>query len=59
MRGWGWQLVLADVADEREALAAVELVRPDIVQVDLSRPGRPVLAAVAAYLEAPSTPAPR
>ena len=52
MRGWGWQLVLADVADERAALEAVELVRPDVVQVDLSRPGRSSSAAVAAYLEA-------
>ena len=43
MRGWGWQIVLADVADERDALRAVDLVRPDVVQVDLSRAGRPRL----------------
>ena len=52
MRGWGWQLVVADVADERDALRAVDLVRPDVVQVDLSRPGRRGSAAVAAFLEA-------
>ena len=52
MRGWGWQLVLADVADERDALHAVDLVRPDVVQVDLSRAGRRGSAAVAAFLEA-------
>jgi EAL domain-containing protein (putative c-di-GMP-specific phosphodiesterase class I) len=52
MRGWGWQIVLADVADERDALHAVDLVRPDVVQVDLSRPGRRGSAAVAAFLEA-------
>jgi EAL domain-containing protein (putative c-di-GMP-specific phosphodiesterase class I) len=52
MRGWGWQIVLADVADERDALRAVDLVRPDVVQVDLSRAGRPGSAAVATFLEA-------
>ena len=52
MRGWGWQIVLADVADERDALHAVDLVRPDVVQVDLSRGGRRGSAAVAAFLEA-------
>jgi EAL domain-containing protein (putative c-di-GMP-specific phosphodiesterase class I) len=52
MRGWGWQLVLADVADEPGARRAVELVRPDVVQVDLSRPGRATSSTVAAYLEA-------
>jgi EAL domain-containing protein (putative c-di-GMP-specific phosphodiesterase class I) len=52
MRGWGWQIVLADVADERDALHAVDLVRPDVVQVDLSRSGRRGSAAVAAFLEA-------
>ena len=52
MRGWGWQIVLADVADERDALRAVDLVRPDVVQVDLSRAGRPGSTTVAAFLEA-------
>ena len=53
MRGWGWQIVLADVADEADALRAVELVRPDIVQVDLSA-ARPVRLRrrVAAFLDA-------
>lgn len=52
MRGWGWQIVFADVADERDALHAVDLIRPDVVQVDLSRAGRRGSAAVAAFLEA-------
>jgi len=52
MRGWGWQLVLADVADEAAALQAVEMVRPDVVQVDLSRPGGTSRSAVAAFVEA-------
>jgi EAL domain-containing protein (putative c-di-GMP-specific phosphodiesterase class I) len=52
MRGWGWQVVLADIAGEPAALQAVALVRPDIVQVDLSRPGATASSAVAAYLEA-------
>lgn len=52
MRGWGWQIVLADVADEPAARRAVELVRPELVQVDLSRGGRSRSAAVESYLEA-------
>jgi len=52
MRGWGWQIVLADVADERHGLRAVDLVRPDVVLVVLSRAGRPGSASVAAFLEA-------
>ena len=52
MRGWGWQIVLAAVADERDALHAVDLVRADVVQVDLSRAGRRGSAAVVAFLDA-------
>jgi EAL domain-containing protein (putative c-di-GMP-specific phosphodiesterase class I) len=52
MRGWGWRVVLADVADEPAGLRAVELVRPDIVQVDLTRPGRAANAAPARFVEA-------
>ena len=52
MRGWGWRIVLADVADEADALRAVDLVHPDIVQVDLSQPGRSGSAAVMRYLDA-------
>ena len=43
-RGWGWQVVLADVGDELAADAAVQAAvrrtRPDVVQVDVSRPHR-------------------
>jgi hypothetical protein len=52
MRGWGWSLVLADVADEVDALRAVELLRPETVQVDLSHPGRASAPAVARFLDA-------
>lgn len=52
MRSWGWQIVLADVADERDALRAVDLVRPDTIQVDLSRAGRAGSPAVGQFLEA-------
>jgi EAL domain-containing protein (putative c-di-GMP-specific phosphodiesterase class I) len=51
MRGWGWQIVLADVADEPAAARALALVRPEIVQVDLSRPGRASSPAVARFLD--------
>lgn len=52
MRGWGWQLVLADVADEPAALEALELVRPETVQVDLSRRGGWSTPAVGRFLSA-------
>ena len=52
MRGWGWSIVLADVADEAAALRAVELLRPETVQVDLSRAGRSSTPAVEAFLDA-------
>jgi EAL domain-containing protein (putative c-di-GMP-specific phosphodiesterase class I) len=40
IRGWGWRVVLADVADDPAAVAAAARVRPDVVQVDLRLPGR-------------------
>jgi len=56
-RGWGWQVVLADVGDELAAdpavHAAARRTRPDVVQVDVSRPhldaspGRSALLALA------------
>jgi len=52
MRGWGWSIVLADVADEADALRAVELLRPETVQVDLSRPGRSSAPALGRFLDA-------
>lgn len=45
-RGWGWQLVLADVADVPEAVAAMGWLRPEFVQVDLAVPGRAASPAV-------------
>ena len=42
-RGWGWQVVLADVGDEMLASPATDAlarrVSPDVVQVDLGRAG--------------------
>jgi hypothetical protein len=52
MRGWGWSIVLADVADEADALRAVEQLRPETVQVDLSRPGRASASVVGRFLAA-------
>ena len=39
-RGWGWAIVLADVSDLPEATQAMSWLSPDLVQVDLSIPGR-------------------
>ena len=50
IRGWGWQVVLADVADEPAGLAALARVRPDIVQVDLGRPGGTATPALGRFL---------
>jgi EAL domain-containing protein (putative c-di-GMP-specific phosphodiesterase class I) len=50
-RDWGWQLVLADVADLPEATRAMSWLKPDIVQVDLSLPehhGSPAVRRVLA-----------
>lgn len=52
MRGWGWSIVLADVADEPDALRAVELLRPEMVQVDVSRAGRSSTPTVERFLDA-------
>lgn len=45
-RGWGWSIVLADVADHPAAVRATPWLRPDVVQVDLSRPDRAASPAV-------------
>jgi EAL domain-containing protein (putative c-di-GMP-specific phosphodiesterase class I) len=39
VREWGWQVVLADIADDDIALERARRLRPDIVQVDLRLPG--------------------
>ena len=53
-RGWGWQVVLADVGDELLASPATEALArrlsPDVVQVDLGRPGRSDSAAASRLL---------
>jgi EAL domain-containing protein (putative c-di-GMP-specific phosphodiesterase class I) len=54
-REWGWSIVLADVSDVPEATRAMSWLNPDMVQVDLSVPGRAgspaVRRAVATALE--------
>jgi EAL domain-containing protein (putative c-di-GMP-specific phosphodiesterase class I) len=50
MRGWGWAVVLADVADEPHGLAAIAKIRPDVVQVDLGRPAGTATPAVGRFL---------
>jgi EAL domain-containing protein (putative c-di-GMP-specific phosphodiesterase class I) len=39
-RGWGWRIALADVSGEPGVAAALPWLGPDVVQVDLDRPGR-------------------
>lgn len=39
-REWGWRIVADDVADVPGALALLDEVRPDVVKVDLDKPGR-------------------
>lgn len=40
IRSWGWRIVLADIADDAQALARASEIRPDVVQFDLRRAGR-------------------
>jgi EAL domain-containing protein (putative c-di-GMP-specific phosphodiesterase class I) len=40
MRTWGWQLAVADLADDESVRMALPWLRPEYVQVDLSRSGR-------------------
>lgn len=40
IRGWGWKVVLADIADDEAALSQARGLRPDIVQIDLRLAGR-------------------
>jgi EAL domain-containing protein (putative c-di-GMP-specific phosphodiesterase class I) len=53
-RGWGWQVVLADVGDELALDPAVQAAarrsKPDVVQVDVSRPNRDSSPGLAALL---------
>ncbi len=43
-RGWGWRIVLDDVADlvaaDPAALTRLSELRPDVIKLDLTRPGR-------------------
>jgi EAL domain-containing protein (putative c-di-GMP-specific phosphodiesterase class I) len=39
-RGWGWRIVADDVADVPGAVGLLDQVRPDVVKLDLDRPGR-------------------
>jgi EAL domain-containing protein (putative c-di-GMP-specific phosphodiesterase class I) len=61
MRGWGWQLVVADVADSPQLPGVLDdfsWLRPEFVQVDVSRPGRSSVApnaSVRRLLEAART----
>ena len=50
MREWGWSVVFADISTEPGGAAALERIRPELVQVDLGRPGHASSAAVNAYL---------
>ena len=55
MRGWGWQVVVADVSgttSEQEVRRLLPSLRPAYVQIDLGRPDRPSDAIVAAWRDA-------
>jgi len=55
MRGWGWQIVYADIAgtsSEETALRLMPALRPAYVQVDLTAPGRASDAGVARLADA-------
>ena len=39
-RGWGWRVVADDVADVPGALGVLDQVRPDVLKLDLGKPGR-------------------
>jgi EAL domain-containing protein (putative c-di-GMP-specific phosphodiesterase class I) len=39
-RGWGWRIVADDVADVPGALALLDQIQPDVVKVDMDKPGR-------------------
>jgi EAL domain-containing protein (putative c-di-GMP-specific phosphodiesterase class I) len=44
-RGWGWRVVADDVADSPAAVEVLERLRPDVVKLDLAKPGRDAGAA--------------
>ncbi len=52
MRGWGWRLAVADPSADRHDAAALDWLRPDYVQVDVSRPERLTDPAVRRWLAA-------
>ncbi len=39
-RGWGWRVVADDVADVPGAVGLLDQVAPDVVKLDLDKPGR-------------------
>lgn len=39
-RSWGWRIAIPDYADEPHHMATLRAVRPEIVYVDMARPGR-------------------
>jgi EAL domain-containing protein (putative c-di-GMP-specific phosphodiesterase class I) len=40
IRAWGWKVVVADIADDEDALRRVAQIGPDLVQIDLRLAGR-------------------
>jgi EAL domain-containing protein (putative c-di-GMP-specific phosphodiesterase class I) len=50
-RGWGWRIVVDDVADllarDPDALRRLTQLRPDVVKLDLTRPGRSTVGTAA------------
>ncbi|MDX6287241.1 MAG: hypothetical protein QOG53_2726 [Frankiales bacterium] len=50
-KSWGWRIVVADTADVPDAVAQLSELQPDVVQVDLSRPGGVATPAVQRFVE--------
>jgi EAL domain-containing protein (putative c-di-GMP-specific phosphodiesterase class I) len=52
MRGWGWGLSVADLADDESIVRALPWLRPEYVQVDVSRIGRAVAPQTRTWVDA-------
>jgi EAL domain-containing protein (putative c-di-GMP-specific phosphodiesterase class I) len=50
-RGWGWTIAVDDLADDPEVVSALRWLRPQYIQVDLSKPGRARAEATHTWLQ--------
>lgn len=49
--GWGWRVAVGDLSERTDASTILQKVRPTLVTVDLSRPGRSASDPVKRYVE--------